>query len=111
MEFMSFHIPDGGVPAERREAAAVAGAIVRWLTEGKAVALQCHAGIGRAPLMAAYVLMLLGLAPETAFDLIGKARGRKVPDTEEQRAWVHMFCEAMSAIPVAAPQTLSERTP
>lgn len=110
MEFMSFPIPDGGVPAERREAAALASAIVARLTEGKAVALHCHAGIGRSPLMAACVLMLLGLAPETALDLIGKARGRKVPDTGDQRAWVHLFREAMSAIPLAPPM-LGERSP
>jgi hypothetical protein len=29
-----------------------------------------------------------------AFDLIGKARGVKVPDTEGQRDWVDMFREA-----------------
>lgn len=29
-----------------------------------------------------------------AFDLIGKARGVRVPDTEGQRDWVDMFREA-----------------
>jgi len=39
------------------------------------------------------VLVLLGFATGTAFDRIGKVRGVKVPDTEEQRDWVDMFRE------------------
>jgi protein-tyrosine phosphatase len=60
---------------------------------GNAVAVHCRAGIGRSSLIAACVLVLLGFAPGMAFDLIGKARGVKVPDTEEQRDWVDMFRE------------------
>jgi hypothetical protein len=94
MEFISFPIPDGGVPASTREAMALAEAIVAHLNEGKAVAVHCRAGIGRSSLVAACVLVLLGFAPRMAFDLIGKARGLKVPDTEGQRDWVDRFREA-----------------
>ncbi|MGB6175952.1 MAG: protein-tyrosine phosphatase family protein, partial [Methylocella sp.] len=94
MEFISFPIPDGGVPASTREAMAVAEAIVARLNEGKGVAVHCRAGIGRSSLIAACVLVLLGLAPGTALDRIGKARGLKVPDTEGQRDWVDTFREA-----------------
>jgi hypothetical protein len=45
-------------------------------------------------LIAACVLVLLGFAPGMAFNLIGKAPGVKVPDTEGQRDWVDMFREA-----------------
>jgi protein-tyrosine phosphatase len=79
MEFISFPVPDGGVPVAR-------------LNEGKAVAVHCRAGIGRSSLIAACVLVLLGFAPGMAF--IGKARGVKVPDTGGQRDWVDMFREA-----------------
>ena len=94
MEFIAFPVPDGGVPASTREAMALAEAIVARLNEGKAVAVHCRAGIGRSTLVAACVLVLLGFAPGMAFDLIGKARGVKVPDTERQRDWVDMFREA-----------------
>jgi protein-tyrosine phosphatase len=94
IEFISFPVPDGGVPASTREAMALAEAIVARLNEGKAVAVHCRAGIGRSSLIAACVLVLLGFAPGMAFDLIGKARGVKVPDTEGQRDWVDMFREA-----------------
>ncbi len=94
MEFISFSVPDGGVPASTREAMALAEAIVARLNEGKAVAVHCLAGIGRSSLIAACVLVLLGFAPGTAFDRIGEARGLKVPDTEGQRDWADMFREA-----------------
>jgi Cyclin-dependent kinase inhibitor 3 (CDKN3) len=94
MEFISFPFRDGGVPQSTREAMALAEALVARLNEGKAVAVHCRAGIGRSSLVAACVLVLLGLAPGMAFDLIGKARGVKVPDTDGQRDWVDMFREA-----------------
>jgi predicted protein tyrosine phosphatase len=94
MEFISFPFPDSGVPPSTRETMVLAETIVARLNEGKAVALHCRAGIGRSSLIAACVLVLLGLAPRMAFDLIGKARGVRVPDTEGQRDWVDMFREA-----------------
>jgi len=93
LEFISFPVPDGGVPASTRGAMALAEAIVARLNEGKAVAVHCRAGVGRSSLIAACVLVLLGFAPGTAFDRIGNARGLKVPDTEGQRDWVDMFRE------------------
>jgi hypothetical protein len=48
---------------------------------------------GAIGVIAAWVLVLLGLAPGMTFDRIGKARGVKVPDTEGQRDWVDMFRE------------------
>jgi protein-tyrosine phosphatase len=94
IEFISFPFPDRGVPGSTREATALAGTIVTRLNEGKAVAVHCRAGIGRSSLIAACVLVLLGFAPGMAFDLIGKARGVKVPDTEGQQNWVDMFRQA-----------------
>jgi len=97
MEFIAFLVPDGGVPASTRETRALAEAIVARLNEGKAVAVHCRAGIGRSSLIAACVLVLLGFAPGTAFDRIGKARGVKVPDTEGQRDWVDVFRDSATA--------------
>jgi protein-tyrosine phosphatase len=91
IEFIAFPVPDGGVPASTREAKGVAEAIVTRLNEEKAVAVHCRAGIGPSSLIAARVLVLLGLTPGMAFDRIGKARGVEVPDTEGQRDWVDMF--------------------
>jgi protein-tyrosine phosphatase len=93
MEFVAFPVPDGDVTLSTGDTMALAEAIVARLNEGNAVAVHCRAGIGRSSLIAACVLVLLGLAPGMAFDLIGKARGVKVPDTEGQRDWVERFHE------------------
>jgi protein-tyrosine phosphatase len=97
IEFVSFSIPDGGVPATMREAIVLAETIVARLKKAKGVGLHCRAGIGRSALVAAGVLVLLGMTPGTAFDRIEKARGVKVPDTEGQREWVAMFRETVTS--------------
>jgi hypothetical protein len=60
--------------------------------------------IGRSSLMAACVLVLMGMAPGTAFGLIGKARGLKVPDTEGQRDWVERFRDAAATSGTVGPE-------
>ena len=45
-------------------------------------------GIGRSCLVAASLLKLWGLSTEEAWARVERARGRPVPDTPEQRAFV-----------------------
>lgn len=45
-------------------------------------------GIGRSGLMAAGVLIQLGITADMAWQRISKARGISVPDTDEQKQWV-----------------------
>ncbi|HEY0755103.1 MAG TPA: protein-tyrosine phosphatase family protein [Ktedonobacteraceae bacterium] len=58
------------------------------LARGKHVAVHCRMGLGRSALIAASVLVLSGLTPEQACEMLSTARGYTVPETEEQRAWV-----------------------
>ena len=100
MEFVSFPIPDRNVPASSREMLALAGAMATRIDEGKAVAVHCQAGIGRASLVAACILVRLRFDPLLALDAIGKARGVVVPDTDAQREWIVAFGEVIrSACP------------
>jgi protein-tyrosine phosphatase len=96
MEFISFPIPDRGVPAALREAMALSQAMATKIREGKAVAVHCRAGIGRSSLIAACVLVCLGFDADAAFEMIGEARGVRVPDTAEQRDWVTTFQDAVA---------------
>jgi protein-tyrosine phosphatase len=91
MEFISFPIPDWGVPPSLRDAEALARALATKISEGRAVAVHCRAGIGRSSLIAACALVCSGADPSAAFDMIRKARGVSVPDTERQRDWVTAF--------------------
>src|SRR5450631_1028149 len=88
MEFLSFPIPDRGVPEALRDAVALAETVSTKIGEGRSVAVHCRAGIGRSSLIAACALVCLGSDPAAAFAAITKARGMNVPDTEGQRDWV-----------------------
>jgi protein-tyrosine phosphatase len=93
MDFLSFSIPDRDVPASLKAAAALVRTIVLQARDGKSIAIHCRAGIGRSSVIAACILVSLGIDPDAAFYAIGKARGLDVPDTEEQREWVAAFRE------------------
>lgn len=57
------------------------------LADGAHVVTHCRAGIGRASLLAAALLILNGTEADTAWAALEKARGLAVPDTPEQRTW------------------------
>jgi protein-tyrosine phosphatase len=94
IELVSFPIPDRGVPASTIRADELVRRLSEAVTEGKAVAIHCRAGIGRSSLIAACVLARAGYDVANAFDTIAKARGIRVPDTEAQRDWVSAFLAA-----------------
>jgi protein-tyrosine phosphatase len=74
-----------------QQTASLAQSLARQLSEGRAVAIHCRAGIGRSAVIAACVLVCSGLEPDEAVALIEKARGLGVPDTEAQREWIAAF--------------------
>ena len=51
--------------------------------------MHCYGGVGRSSTLAAVVLVLEGLAPAAAWNDITAARGRPVPETADQRAFVN----------------------
>ncbi len=98
MTFISFPIPDRGVPASMQDTASLVGKIAIALDAGKNVALHCRQGIGRSGLIAAGVLMTSATSPQQAIQLVSAARGIATPETAEQRRWIQ---ELPAALPVA----------
>jgi nucleoside-diphosphate-sugar epimerase len=88
LDFISFPIRDRGVPMSADETEALLEALAARLEAGQAVAIHCHAGIGRSGMIAAAVLVRLGLDAAEAFARVAAARGVPVPETEEQQDWV-----------------------
>ena len=95
--FLSFPIPDRGIPASSEAAITVIGHIVSQLEAGKNVAVHCRQGIGRSGLIVVGALMTSGVNAEDAIRIVGSARGVEVPETSEQRRWVEHLT---SRIPV-----------
>ena len=87
LRFISFPIPDRGVPASLQEAVSLIGRITAQLAAGENVAVHCRQGIGRSGLIAAGVLIAAGKSPEEAMQIVSSARGISVPETTEQRRW------------------------
>jgi protein-tyrosine phosphatase len=88
IRFVSFPVPDRGVPQSLNETVTLLGELRGALEQGRSVVVHCRQGIGRSSLIAAGLLVAAGADPNDAFDRVGAARGTSVPDTPEQRAWL-----------------------
>jgi protein-tyrosine phosphatase len=91
LDFRRFPLPDRGLPPEPRRFSEHVSAVVADLSAGRSVGIHCRLGVGRAALVAVCVLSRLGLTPDRAWAAVEMARGRPVPDTPEQRAWVEVW--------------------
>ena len=91
LTFISFPIADYSVPTSTTEVRKLVSNLEQSLTRGNTVGIHCRQGIGRSSLVAACVLVTSGESPSTAFQHISSARGRSVPDTNEQMNWVTRF--------------------
>ena len=96
LQFMSFPIPDRGVPASRTATLTLVHHLEHALASGQRIAVHCRQGIGRSALLAACVLVAAGAEPETAFQHLSAARGCAVPETVEQQEWVKACAPALS---------------
>ncbi len=65
--------------------------LVLELRTGKGLVIHCRAGIGRSGMIAACVLLRLGMPFGEVFPVLSRARRVPVPDTEAQVAWVKNF--------------------
>ncbi|HEY8506235.1 MAG TPA: hypothetical protein VIL46_16730 [Gemmataceae bacterium] len=87
MRFISFPIPDRGVPASRSELSNLVKSLAEELRQGRGVGLYCRFGVGRSALVAVCLLVQLGRPLDEAWADVEQARGMAVPETEEQRQW------------------------
>ena len=92
---IAFHwlpIPDFGIP----DTPPRLDDVLADMRAGRHVLVHCWGGIGRSSLLAGALLVLDGASPEAAWQAIAEARGREVPETHEQRAWLTTFAQARS---------------
>lgn len=88
IEFHQVPTPDRR-PPDLAATSAMAAKLAGRLAAGASVAVHCRFGIGRSSTLAAAVLVAEGVKPADAWDLISAARGLPVPDTAEQREFLH----------------------
>ncbi len=88
MEFISYPIPDMGLPPSVEGFAYVTKLLFRQTNAGINTLVHCRAGVGRSGLFAAGVLLHVGMSSDEAFDYVSRMRGVRVPETLEQREWL-----------------------
>lgn len=89
MRFISFPIPDRGVPRSTAAALRALDAVHDELQRGRNVLVHCRQGIGRTGLVAASLLVMDGTDPRSAIEEVSKARGVRVPETADQEQWIY----------------------
>lgn len=94
IEFISFPITDRETPESETVTLEFVQRLADLVKAGKGVAIHCFAGIGRSSLIAACVLVTLGINPQAVFELIKRSRGCEVPDTREQLEWFYSFASS-----------------
>ena len=88
IRFISFPIPDRGIPASVPPAISLMADLAGALEKGQNIAVHCRQGIGRSGLIAAGVLTIAGASPTDAIQAVSSARGLSIPETPDQRQWV-----------------------
>ena len=96
LHFISYPIPDRGVPRDSVGFSQLVAVLEGSLRSGESVAVHCRAGIGRSGLLGACVLNAFGVDPDSAFGMLSRARRVSVPDTDAQIAWVRTHARCRS---------------
>jgi len=91
ISFRSLHIADREVASSIEDAGQLVRKVALHLGAGKSVVVHCRQGIGRSGLIAIATLMQAAQKLDDAIALVSRARGREVPETPEQLAWLRTF--------------------
>ena len=94
IEFVSFPIPDRGMPNSYGALNALVRPLVPKVRGGHLVAVHCRAGIGRSGVVAAGILLRSKVPFAQVFPALSRARGVAVPDTDAQADWVQAYARS-----------------
>lgn len=88
LQFLSFPIPDRGIPASDAGVERLIHDIKLAINQGNSVVIHCRMGIGRSSIIAGAVLLKFDENVDHILQKISAARRLKVPDTIEQVDWL-----------------------
>lgn len=93
IEVEEWPIRDVDIPREDQveEYADLVGKVIGFLREGRNTVVHCRGGKGRTGTLVCCVLVGLGDEANEAIRVASRARGTRVPDTEEQKEYIREF--------------------
>jgi len=95
IEFINYPIKDRSVPKDLKSFQQLILMIDEKLKQDKKLVIHCRMGIGRTSVLAAGVLIRNGFNSDEVFGFLSGKRTLKVPDTEEQKAWIQRHSEEL----------------
>ena len=93
IEFVACSVADRSIPEVNESFLNLVEKLKNLLLKGKNIGIHCRQSVGRAPLMAAALMISFGINPTEAFRQLSIVRGVEVPETDEQRKWAERFAE------------------
>ncbi|HWK07884.1 MAG TPA: protein-tyrosine phosphatase family protein [Puia sp.] len=88
IEYVNFPIADRNVPKSDPGFHNFIGQLKEKITAGRHMVIHCRMGIGRSTIIAGCLLITPGYKTDDIIAHISKIRGLRVPDTDEQIAWL-----------------------
>jgi protein-tyrosine phosphatase len=88
MRFISFPVPDHGTPTDAQHFEKLLNLLENLTRERRRIGIHCRACIGRSSVLAASLLVRLGMKNDEVWKQIRAVRGVPVPETSEQREFV-----------------------
>ena len=93
LEFLSLPIADFQVPTSMVMVHHLICYLQTAYQTGRTIVIHCRGGIGRSSMIAASLLVSLGVTLQEAWQHIGRARNCKVPETAAQEQWVQHYVQ------------------
>ena len=88
IEYVNFPIADRNVPNRDPGFNNFIGQLKEKISAGGQMVIHCRMGIGRSTIIAGCLLIKPGYKTDDIVAHISKIRGMRVPDTDEQIAWL-----------------------
>lgn len=88
IEYINFPIVDRNVPKPDFVFHNFIAQLKEKISAGSHMVIHCRMGIGRSTIIAGCLLLKPGYKTEEVIAHISKIRGMRVPDTDEQTAWL-----------------------
>lgn len=95
IRFRALPIADMSVPVDLGAFLPALHELAASVDAGEHVAVHCFASRGRSGIITILLLTLCGWAPEAAMERMSELRGHRVPETDQQRAWVLQTAESL----------------